>query len=331
MPKMTNEIVYPGGLRVRHRNRQLSKPEPDHYISKIIEQSHMNKTIRLVIATLALSAAMGTLSAQKITIKGSDTLVILAQRWAETYMSKNPGSMIQVTGGGSGVGISALINGSTDICASSRPMKTNEMEKLKQRYNSPGVQIKTAIDGVSIYLNESNPVRELTMDQIKRIYSGQIKNWQVVGGENADIILYGRENSSGTYVYFKDTILDGGDFSGAMQCMPGTAGVVNAVAKDKQAIGFGGAAYAKGVRLAKVKLNASSPGYEPSDEAIRNGKYPISRYLFFYTARRPTGDLKKFIDWVLSPEGQEIVSKVGYFPLKNQVKQTAAPMSNVGT
>jgi phosphate transport system substrate-binding protein len=253
---------------------------------------------------------------ETITVKGSDTMVILAQRWAELYMAKNPGAVIQVTGGGSGTGISALINGTTDICNSSRPMKKSEKEKLKQRYNTLGVEIKAAIDGLAIYAQESNPVEELTLAQIKAIYTGKITNWKDVGGPDARIILYSRENNSGTYVYFKDNVLEGEDFAASAQNMPGTAAVVNAVSKDKFGIGYGGAAYGKGIKELKVKKDATSPAYGPTPENIKSGNYPISRFLYLYTRSRPTGAMKSYIDWILSEEGQEIVSRVGYFPIR---------------
>ena len=271
------------------------------------------------IALVLLAALVGfgfSADNQVITVKGSDTMVILAQRWAEKYMEKNSGVTIQVTGGGSGIGIAALINGSTEIANSSRPMKPTEREKLKQRYNSLGVEIKTAKDGLSVYMHKSNPVKELTIQQIKDIYTAKITNWKEVGGNDAKIIIYGRENSSGTYVYFKDNVLGGADFSSSMQSMPGTAAVVNAVAKDKNAVGFGGAAYAVGIKDAAIKKDASSKAYLPTEENIKSGDYPITRFLFMYTRTRPTGAVKEFIDWILSSEGQEIVAKVGYFPVK---------------
>lgn len=268
------------------------------------------------IAAALLLGALPLFSATTITVKGSDTMVILAQRWAEAYMATHPDVTIQVTGGGSGVGISALINGATDICNASRPMKAAEREKLKTRFNSLGIEVKSAKDGLSVYLDENNPVSELTLAQIKDIYTGKIKNWKQVGGEDAKIVVYGRENSSGTYVYFRDFVLKGEDYTASMQSLPGTAAVVNAVSKDKYGIGFGGAAYAKGIKFAKVKKDASSPAYEPSAETVKNGTYPITRYLYMYLKSRPTGELKNYIDWTLSPAGQEIVSKVGYFPIR---------------
>ena len=270
--------------------------------------------IKMMIAALILGLTVG--DSQPITVKGSDTMVILAQRWAEQYMGSHPGSTIQVTGGGSGTGISALINGTTDICNASRPMKPAERDKLKQRFNSLGVEIKSAKDGLAVYLNEANGVSELTLDQLKQIYTGKITNWKDVGGNDAKIILYSRENNSGTYVYFKDNVLEGEDYSSSAQNMPGTAAVVNAVAKDKNGIGYGGCAYGKGIKFAKVKKDANSQGYEPNAETIKAGVYPISRYLYMYVKSRPSGALKEYIDWILSSEGQELVTKVGYFPVK---------------
>jgi phosphate transport system substrate-binding protein len=274
----------------------------------------MKKIILTIIIALATFGFMP--KGETITVKGSDTMVILAQRWAEQYMAQHPDVTVQVTGGGSGIGISALINGTTDICNASRPMKKTEKEKLKQRFNTLGVEIKTAKDGLSIYLSENNPVQELSLDQLKDIYTGKITNWKQVGGPDAKIITYGRENSSGTYVYFKDNVLEGEDFAPSVQTLPGTAAVVNAVSKDKYGIGYGGAAYAKGIKLAKVKKDANSTAYEPTEENVKSGNYPISRYLYMYTRSRPTGAMKDYIDWILSKEGQEIVTKVGYFPVK---------------
>jgi phosphate transport system substrate-binding protein len=254
--------------------------------------------------------ATGFSSIDKITVKGSDTLVILAQRWAERYMNKNANVSIQVTGGGSGTGISALINGTTDICNSSRPMKPSELQKLKERFGTLGVEIRCAKDGLSVYVSEANPVQALTLQQIKDIYTGKITNWKAVGGKDAKIVMYSRENNSGTYVYFKDNVLKGDDYSPSCQNLPGTAAVVNAVAKDVNGIGYGGAAYGKGIREAKVN------GVAPSKETIADGSYPITRYLYMYLRSKPTGAIKQYIDWILSAEGQAIVSEVGYFPVK---------------
>ncbi|MDP3582890.1 MAG: extracellular solute-binding protein, partial [Ignavibacteria bacterium] len=150
----------------------------------------------------------------------------------------------------------------------------------------------------------------------KGIYTGEIKNWKEVGGSDSKIIMYGRENSSGTYVYFKEHVLENKDFSSDVQSMPGTAAVVNAVSKDKNAIGFGGAAYAKGIKDLAVKKDPDSKAFLPNKKNIESGEYPISRFLYMYTRKKPEGSIKKFIDWALSKKGQSIVAEVGYFPVK---------------
>jgi phosphate transport system substrate-binding protein len=256
------------------------------------------------------------LGQEKITVKGSDTMVILAQRWAEKYMAAHPDVTIQVTGGGSGTGISALINGTTDICNSSRPMKPSERDKLKQRFGSRGVEIKTAQDGLSVYVNQSNPLAELSLQQVKDIYTGKITSWKALGGPDAPIILYGRENNSGTYVYFRDNVLMGEDYSASMQSMPGTAAVVNAVSKDKNGIGYGGAAYGAGIREVKIKKDAGSAAYAPTVENIKSGNYRVTRFLYIYVKNKPSGKIKEYIDWILSDDGQAVVSQVGYFPIR---------------
>lgn len=276
------------------------------------------KTKNFKIAALlvvVMTVGFSFTAINKVTVKGSDTMVILSQKWAEVYMNKNPGTSIQVTGGGSGVGLAALINGSTDIANSSRPIKASEVEKLKARYNTMGVEIPCAKDGLSVYLNKANGVSELTIKQIGQIFAGQITNWKQVGGVDAGIRLYGRESSSGTFTFFKDNVVKT-DFAASCQTLPGTAAIVNAVKKDKFAIGYGGAAYAEGVKDCKVKKDDKSPGIFPTAETIRNKTYPITRYLYMYLKSRPTGETKAFIDWILSPEGQNLITTVGYFPVK---------------
>lgn len=274
-----------------------------------------NNKIYSIMLILALMVSVTAFSQSKITVKGSDTMVILAQKWAELYMKNNPNASIQVTGGGSGIGITALINGTTDICNASRPMKQSEIEKLKSRYNTLGVEIKCAKDGITIFLNDANNVSELTLKQLADIYTGRITNWKELGGNDAAIRLYGRENSSGTYTYFHDEVVKE-DYIPSTQSLPGTAAVVNAVKKDVNGIGYGGAAYAVGVKHAKVKKDAGSTAYLPSNESIAKDEYPITRYLYMYLRNRPAGEIKKYIDWILSPEGQRVVTEVGYFPVK---------------
>ena len=270
--------------------------------------------IAILLVTVFITGAAFKQQA-KITVKGSDTMVILAQRWAEIYMQKNPAVSVQVTGGGSGVGLAALINGTTDIANSSRPIKQPEVEKLKARFNTLGVEIPCAKDGITIFLNESNKVKELTLKQLSDIYQAKITNWKQLGGDDAPIKLYGRENSSGTYTFFKDEVIKG-DYAASCQTLPGTAAVVNAVKKDKNGIGYGGAAYAQGVKHCLVKKDDKTPGRLPTPETIARNEYPITRYLYMYLRNRPSGEAKKYIDWILSPEGQKIITEVGYFPVR---------------
>jgi phosphate transport system substrate-binding protein len=280
----------------------------------------MHMKLRGLVATLvgisSLWLSATTAQAGTVTIKGSDTMVILGQRWAEEYMKKNPGTTLQVTGGGSGTGISALINGTTDICASSRAMKPPEKEKLRDRYNTSGVEIPVARDGLAVYVSASNAIAEISIPDLKGIFTGKITNWKQIGGPDNNIIVYSRENSSGTYVFFKEHVLGGADFTPRAQTMPGTAAVVNAVSKEKFGIGYGGAAYAKGIKILKVKKDATSPAINPEKATVLDGTYPMARPLFFYLRNKATGEIKSFIDWVLTPEGQAIVEKVGYYPVK---------------
>lgn len=272
--------------------------------------------LAVVATTLLFTAGIQAAGKTAITLKGSDTMLPLGQRWAEAFMAQNPNVVIQITGGGSGVGFAALINGSTDICQGSRPIKQREIDKLKERFNSVGIEISVARDGLAVYLNEQNPVTELTIAQLKDIYTGEVTSWKEIGGQDTKIILYGRENSSGTYSFFKDNVLMGEDFAARTQTLPGTAAIVNAIAKDKNGIGYGGAAYAKGVRDCKIKQDDKAVGYLPTEENIKAGTYPLSRDLFWYLTSKPTGDIKKLVDYVLSEAGQKIVTQVGYFPVK---------------
>jgi phosphate transport system substrate-binding protein len=264
--------------------------------------------------------ALPLLADPTVTIKGSDTMVILNQRWAERYMDDRAHVVVQVTGGGSGTGMAALMNGATDICASSRPMKTKERTALETKTGRAPVEIPVARDGIAIYLNDANPLHALTLDQVARIYRGKITNWREVGGEDQKIILYSRENNSGTYEFFKEHVLNKKDFTPFAQCLPGTASVANAVARDKRGIGYGGAAYAKGIRFCEVKRDELSPGILPNGPNILDGSYPISRNLYFYLRAPAEGPVKDFIDFVLSPEGQAIVAKVGYYPVHQEME-----------
>lgn len=254
---------------------------------------------------------------QRVTIKGSDTMVILAQRWSELYPDKK-NVEFQVTGGGSGTGVAALINGTTDICSSSRPIKKDEVAQLEKKFGYKGLEIRVAMDGLAIYVHKDNPVKQLSLAQIKDIFTGKFTNWKDVGGLNKPILLYSRENNSGTYEFFKEHVLNKQDFASNTQHMAGTAALINAVSKDPNSIGFGGAAYAKNVKAIAVSKDGSGKGVVPSDKAIHSGEYPISRFLYFYLNQKPSGNIKKFIDWVISPAGQKVVTEVGYYPIRRK-------------
>lgn len=271
----------------------------------------MNRRSRflLLAALVPLAATAGPL-----TVKGSDTMVVLTQRWAEAYLKAHPEAKVQVTGGGSGTGLSALINGTTDIATSSRPIKPAEQTALRAKNKTGAVELAVAKDGVAFYVNEKNPLSALTVEQLKKIYLGEVTNWKDVGGPDAPLVLYSRENSSGTYVFVKDHLLGGEDYAAAAQTLPGTAAVVNAVAKEKFGIGYGGAAYAKGVKELKIKVGAEE--IAPSAENVKSGKYPLARELFFYLRAQPAGDARAFIDFCLSEAGQQLVTQVGYFRVK---------------
>ncbi len=241
-------------------------------------------------------------------------MVILTQRWAEAFMKKYPDQKVQVTGGGSGTGIAALQNGTTDIATSSRPMKPAENDKIRAQTQAPATETAVAKDGVTFYVNSKNGVSALTIEQLRAIYEGDITNWKQVGGKDETLVLYSRENSSGTYVFVKDHLLNGGDFAANAQTLAGTAAVVNAIAKEPRGIGYGGAAYAKGIK--ELKVQVGNDAVDASAENVKSGKYPLSRDLYFYTRNKRSNDLQRFVDFCLSPEGQAIVTTVGYYPLK---------------
>ena len=251
-----------------------------------------------------------------VTVKGSDTMVILGQRLAEEYMKKNPGRVVQVTGGGSGTGIAALINGTTDIAQSSRPMKEDEKSKATANRGGTLTETPIALDSLAVFVHQQNPLRELTIAQVSDIYTGKTRNWKDVGGPNAPIVIYGRESSSGTYEYFKEHVLQMADFSPATQTLQGTAAIINAISKDPNGIGYGGIAYATDVRALGMKTDAAAAAVAPSEATVDDGTYPLSRKLFLYYSSPAPERVGAFVNWSLTPEAQALVSDVGYFPLQ---------------
>jgi phosphate transport system substrate-binding protein len=262
------------------------------------------------------AGAGGATEKASVTIKGSDTMVKLSQRWAEVYRQANPGAAIQVTGGGSGTGLAALLNGMTDIAQSSRPMKAEERADFRQKFGRDVVEVKVALDAVAAYVHGDNPVGEISVAQLRDIYTGRVTDWQDLGGAPGRIILYSRENNSGTYEYFKEHVLEKADFAAQTQTLSGTSAVINAVSKDRRGVGYGGIGFAAGVKILPVKKDAASPAVAPTAENVESGAYPISRDLYFYLPAEPSGEAKKFIDWALGPAGQEIVKEEKYFPVR---------------
>lgn len=258
----------------------------------------------------------GKSAATTITIKGSDTVLPLAQQEAEKYMQKNAGAAITVVGGGTGVGVSALQEGTTDIAMASRELKTEEKLKL-QGAKKESKETLIAYDALSVVVNPSNPVKQLTREQLEGIFTGKIKNWKEVGGADEQIVPYSRETSSGTYEFFKEHVLDKKNYAPGILMMPATGSIVQSVSQTKGAIGYIGLAYeTKGVKSLAVSYDSGKTFVAPSVEAAKNKSYPISRPLFFFYDAAVESKVKTFIDYVTSAEGQQIVQQTGYVPLK---------------
>ena len=255
-------------------------------------------------------------------IKGSDTMVNLGQAWAEAYMKQHPGTSIAVTGGGSGTGITALVNNTCDIAEVSREMKKSEIELISSK-GMPPKKIIVALDGLAVVVNPENKVSELTIDQLADIFTGVIKNWKEVGGRDAKIVLLSREVNSGTHVYFKEHVLRHGksdgkeEFAAEALLLSSSQAIADEVAQNQDAIGYYGMGYItekeKAIKVAKDK---SSPFEAPTMENVIKGAYPISRPLLMYSKGEPKGLVKAFIDYVLSASGQEVVKKLDFVPVK---------------
>ena len=272
---------------------------------------------QFTIAVISLRIATGSVIAGLV-IKGSDTMATLGQNWAEAYTKSHPGAEISVQGGGSGTGIAALIAGSCDVCQSSRSIQEKEIDKCRERNIFP-VATTVALDGLAVAVNAANPVKSLTLAQIKGIYTGQITNWNQVGGDDLKIVVLSRENSSGTYVYFQEKVLQNARYANTALMMPTTKAIQAELSNNARAIGYGGEAYFKNKTSVKVLTVAEKTGATPvypSDDNVRSKKYPISRPLFFYTNGKPAGKIKDFVNFCLSEDGQNIAEKVGYVALK---------------
>ena len=255
----------------------------------------------------------GSSTVQGIFLKGSDTVLPLAQAEAEEFMIAYPEKSVTVTGGGSGVGIAALIDGEVDIATASREMKADEIEAAKANGINP-VEHTIAIDGISVIVNPENPVSELTFDQLRGIYNGSISNWKDVGGDDRPIAVISRDSSSGTYEYFKEDVLLGDEYRPDALTQPATGGIVSEVSQNPGAIGYIGVAYLD-ESVKALSLDGGNGSEYPSSENIIIGAYPLSRPLYFYTNGEPSGLTKEFIDYVMSEDGQNLVLEIGYFPI----------------
>ena len=253
--------------------------------------------------------------------KGSDTLVNLALAWAESYMESHPQVRISVTGGGSGTGIAAMINGTVDIANASRAMKSEEIEEAQANGFSP-VEFEVAQDAIAVVVHPSNPVNQLTLQQISDIYTGKFTNWKEVGGEDRPIVLLSRETNSGTHVYFLENVIRLGKadsdllFSPDTLLLPSSEGISAEVRLNPNAIGYDGLGYVTpDQKMIAVALDENSPYVLPSVETVNDNSYPISRPLFMYTTGEPSGQIKAYLDWILG-DGQALVPELGFVPLK---------------
>lgn len=275
-----------------------------------------------LIAALMIMASTGAYARDMIQIKGSDTLINLVQKLAEEY-TKKTGTPIAVTGGGSGTGIAALINDNCDIANASRVMKAKEVARASDN----GVSIKrvvVAMDGLSVIVNPASGVEKLTMDQIGKIFRGEVSNWSQVGGNSSTITLYGRQSNSGTFVFFRDAVVKG-DYSAKMNRMNGNSQLIEAVKSDVGGIAYVGVGYVKeatGINVVKVSAREGMPYASPLSSAdVKSGAYPIARPLNQYVNGTPTGAVLDFIKYELSYEGQKHVEEEGFFPIPGEYSE----------
>lgn len=282
----------------------------------------MTRVLAVIFLSVVLHVLYGCGKPESsVEIKGSDTMVNLGQAWAEAYMKINPDALISVMGGGSGVGIAALINGNVDITQSSREMKPEEMSAAKKKGMNPQEFI-VAQDGVSVIVNPANRLQRLTIGQLSEIYSGKITNWKELGGLDKKITAVSRDKSSGTHVFFLEHVVQSRDknaqYGRSVLMLTSSRAIADEVAQNPSAIGYVGIGYVEPGKH-KVLAIASNPDSEyikPTEEQILSGRYPIARPLYFYTPEKPTGVVKSFIDFVLSDDGQRIVRTQEFVPIR---------------
>lgn len=258
--------------------------------------------------------------ATSIENKGSDTMVNLALAWAEQYMAQHSDVRISVTGGGSGTGIAALINGTTNIANASRAIKPEEIDEAKAKGIEP-IEFTVAKDAIAVVVNPANPVNHLTIEQISAIYTGQITNWAELGGEDRPIVLLSRESNSGTYTFFLEEVIRQGKkdsqllFSPDTLLLPSSEGISEEIRQNPNTIGYDGLGYVTpDQKMIAIAESPAGPYIIPSLQAVTDGSYPISRPLFMYTPGQPNGLVKTYLDWILN-EGQQQVKDLGFVPL----------------
>ena len=265
----------------------------------------------VALATL-LTGCPGPSETRAVTIKGSDTMVHVVSTWAETFMRSNPGTEVSVTGGGSGTGIAALINGTTDLAMSSRDMKDEE-QKLAGKRSARIERIVVGLDGIVVVVHPDNPVAALTLDQLRQVFNGTLKRWNQVGGPDQPIQVLSRESSSGTYAFFKEHVLKNDDFGPEVRLMPSTAAIVQTTAQDRWSIGYVGLGYAKdpSLKVVPVKADTDATPIEPSVASVTDGSYAIARELLLYAPVDREGVARSFVEFTLSAEGQQLVADTG--------------------
>lgn len=276
----------------------------------------LNKTI-MVLAAAAIGLT-NMVQAQKVSckIKGSDTCLPLTQKFAEVYSKNNAGSNIAVVGGGSGVGLAALLSGTTDIAQSSRSIKMDEKLKMKEAGKAYKETI-IAYDALAVVVNPGNKVNQLSREQLESIFTGKVTNWKEVGGADLKIVIYSRESSSGTFEFFKEHVLGKKNFANTALLMPATGAIVQSVGQTPGAIGYIGLAYVdKSVKALRISYDGGKTFIEPLVETAKNKSYPITRPLFYYYPVSVEKAVKPFINFVVSDEGQKIVLAEGYVPVK---------------
>jgi len=284
----------------------------------------MNQKL-LLTTTLLVSALLTTMAPQARTLiqnKGSDTLVNVAQAWAEAYPEVNPEVAVAVSGGGSGTGIAAMINGTVDIANASRKMKDSEIAQAEKNGQTP-VEHVVGYDALAVFINKNNPIESMTFEQLKNIFGRdpKVKKWSDMGitvpGCKDEIVVVSRQNNSGTYAYFKETILgEGGKYRQGTLDMQGSKDVVDLVEKTPCAIGYSGLAYAtEHIKMVCVATTDAEDCISPSVATASDRSYPIARPLFMYTDGEPKGEVKAYLDWITSDAGQCILLKKGYAPI----------------